>query len=74
MILLEERLLEKGLMLPSPVGASLGSVLEVAQVVGGTQGVQGCLRLRRTCIFRVILSRDGVHNWHWMRHGDVIWR
>jgi len=34
MILLEERLLEKGLMLPSPVGASLGSVLEVAQVVG----------------------------------------
>lgn len=69
MIFLEERLLKKGLvLLATPVGAGLG-VLEVAEVVGGAQGVQGCFGLRRTCIIRVILSRDRVHNGHRMWHG-----
>ena len=68
MVLLEERLLEEGLVLPTPVRAGL-VLFEVAQVVRGTEGVQRCLGLSRTCIFRVILSRDGVHNGHRMWHG-----
>jgi hypothetical protein len=67
-VLLEERLLEEVLVLPTPVGAGL-VFFEVAQVVRGTEGVQRCLGMRRTCIFRVILSRDGVHNGHRMWHG-----
>ena len=72
MVLLEERLREEGLLLPSTVRASLS--LEVAEV-RGSQRVQICPLLCRTCIFRVILRRrDGVQDGHRVWQGEVAGR
>ena len=71
MVLLEERLLEQGLMLASAVMASF--LLEVAEV-GGSQRVQIRLFLGGTFIFRIILRRDGAQDGHRMWHGEVIGR
>jgi len=72
MVLLEERLLEQGLMLlPSSMRASF--LLEVAEV-GGSQRVQIPLVFGGTFIFRVILRRDGAQDGHRVWHGEVIGR
>jgi hypothetical protein len=71
MVLLEERLLEQGLMLASAVMTRF--LLEVAEV-RGSQRVQRGLVLGGTFIFRVILRRDGAKDGHRMWHGEVIGR
>ena len=73
MVLLEERLLEQGLMLLLPSSMRASFFLEVAEV-GGSQRVHIRLVLGGTFIFRVILSRDGSQDGHRVWHGEVIGR